>query len=197
MEIRPYRPADLATLKKITVDAFGGVSIDQGMEIEFGSISGRDWKWRKARHVDEDLRMDPAGIFVLDDEGRAVGYISTVCDREAGIGRIPNLAIVAELRGQGWGRRLILHALEHFRRQGMTHGKIETLAQNKVGYALYTSLGFREVARQVHFIADLSQPPTPAKSARRKAAPSPRKRVKSSHAARPKSPPRRSRSEKK
>jgi ribosomal protein S18 acetylase RimI-like enzyme len=39
--------------------------------------------------------------------------------------------------------------------QGLTHAKIETLVQNDVGNALYTSLGFREVARQIHFAMKL------------------------------------------
>ena len=38
---------------------------------------------------------------------------------------------------------------------GLTHAKIETLAQNAIGNHLYPSLGFVEVARQVHFLAKL------------------------------------------
>ena len=48
------------------------------------------------------------------------------------------------------------HALQHFRDCGLTHAKIETLEQNATGQHLYTSLGFREVARQIHYVADLS-----------------------------------------
>ena len=33
----------------------------------------------------------------------------------------------------------------------MQVAKIETLEQNPVGQALYPSLGFREVARQIHY----------------------------------------------
>ena len=53
------------------------------------------------------------------------------------------------------GRKLIEFALQHFRESGLTHAKIETLAQNAIGEHLYTSLGFREVARQIHFVAEL------------------------------------------
>ena len=155
MQIRPFQPDDLPILKAITTEAFGGVSIDHGIEQEFGPISGHDWRWRKARHIDDDVRADAEGIFVAETEGRVVGYITTRRDLDAGIGWIPNLAIAAEYRGQGLGRQLIEHALDHFRSLGLTHAKIETLAQNEVGYHLYTSLGFREVARQVHFVAEL------------------------------------------
>lgn len=155
MHIRHYHSADLPRLKELTVAAFDGVSIDQGIEQQFGIIQEHDWGWRKSRHVDDDVTRDVAGIFVLEDDGRTIGFISTWCDQEAGIGHIPNLVLDAEYRGRGWGRRLIEHALDHFRRQGLTHARIETLAQNEVGRKLYESYGFREVARQIHFCAEL------------------------------------------
>jgi ribosomal protein S18 acetylase RimI-like enzyme len=170
MIIRSYQPADLPLLKAITVEAFTGVSIDHGIEEQFGLVNGHDWKWRKARHLDDDAARDPAGIFVavlspspLVGEGLGVrghfepiiGYITTWQDREAGIGHIPNIALAPEYRGQGLGRLLIEHALAHFRASGLTHAKIETLAQNAVGNHLYRELGFVEVARQVHFVAKL------------------------------------------
>lgn len=155
VEIRNFRPDDLPALKSITVDAFDGVSIDQGMERAFGPIADHDWRWRKARHLDDDVRADAEGIFVAEAQGRIVGYVTTRRDMEAGIGHIPNIAIARECRGQGLGRQLIEHAMAHFRRLGLTHAKIETLVQNEVGNHLYTSLGFREVARQIHFLAEL------------------------------------------
>lgn len=153
--IRPYRPEDLPTLKQIMVAAFEGVSIDQGMDRVFGEIHGHDWQWRKARHLDDDVRRDAGGIFVAEIDGKVVGCITTWQDPDAGIGHIPNIAIDANFRGQGLGRRLIQHALQHFRDCGLTHAKIETLEQNATGQHLYTSLGFREVARQIHYLAEL------------------------------------------
>jgi ribosomal protein S18 acetylase RimI-like enzyme len=157
MLIRPFQSSDLPTLKAITTAAFDGVSIDQGIEREFGLVHGHDWQWRKARHLDDDAARDPAGIFVAEHEGEIVGYITTWQDREAGIGHIPNIAIDSTFRGQGLGRKLIEHALAHFRGAGLSHAKIETLVQNEVGNHLYRSLGFREVARQIHFVAALDR----------------------------------------
>lgn len=158
MLIRPFRPDDLATLKQITVESFEGVSIDQGIERVFGTIHQHDWQWRKARHLDMDLANDPNGIFVGEIDGQIVGYISTWQDRETGIGHIPNIAIQSRFRGRGLGRQLIEHAMQHFRNCGLTHAKIETLEQNATGQHLYQSLGFREVARQIHLVADLVSP---------------------------------------
>jgi len=161
MHIRPFQISDLPHLKEMTVEAFDGVSIDQGIERVHGIIAGHDWRWRKSRHLDDDLRRDPAGIFTLvDEQDQPLGYVSTWCDHEAGIGHIPNLVVVAPLRGQGWGRQLLEHACDHFRSRGLTHAKIETLAQNEIGNHLYRDVGFVEVARQVHFVADLRREET-------------------------------------
>ena len=156
MRIREFRPDDLLLFKEITAEAFDGVSIDQGIEQQFGTINGRDWQWRKVRHVDDDIRREPAGIFVAEDEeGRSIGFISSWCDPETGMGHIPNLVVAAGCRGQGVGRNLLQHVLARFRREGMSHARIETLVQNEVGCGLYESVGFREVARQIHFAMEL------------------------------------------
>ena len=149
--IRPYRPADLDAIKSLTVESFGGVTLEQNVEDALGVINGRDWRWRKARHLDEDVAINPGGVFVADAGGRVVGYVTTRIDREAGKGRVPNLAVAAECRGLGLGRRLIETALDYFRAEGLAYAVIETMAGNAVGNHLYPACGFAEVARQVHF----------------------------------------------
>ena len=152
---RPYRESDQDVLREIMVNAFDGVSIDQGMEQIYGEINGHDWRWRKGRHLDEDIRRDATGIIVAQQADTIIGFISTWMDEEAGVGHIPNLSVRPEFRGQGIGRRLIELAMERFRQSGLSHAKIETLAQNAIGNHLYRDCGFREVARQVHFVAEL------------------------------------------
>ena len=149
--IRPFQPADADTLRRMTVDAFQGVTLEQNVEDALGVLNGHDWKWRKARHIDDDIAADPGGIFVAEADGRIVGCITTRIDRAAGKGRIPNLAVGEGLRGQGIGRRLIEHALAYFQVQRLEYAMIETMAHNEIGNHLYPSCGFVEVARQVHF----------------------------------------------
>ena len=156
IKIRPYRDADLPTLKRLTVEAFEPVCIDKNIEGKFGVISGKDWAWRKGRHIEDDVRREAEGIFVAESDEATVGYITTSTDSEAGIGSIPNLAVDARVRGQGIGRQLIDHALSYFRSLGLSHARIETLDQNEIGQTLYPSMGFKEVARQVHYCLDLS-----------------------------------------
>jgi ribosomal protein S18 acetylase RimI-like enzyme len=153
--IRPFQPSDLEMLKRITAEAFSGASIDQLVEQHLGILHGHGWQWRKLRHIDEDAAANPGGIFVAESEGVILGYITTTVDRAAGKGRIPNIALVPEARGQGLGHRLIQHALDYFRREGLAYAMIETLQGNEIGAHLYPACGFVEVARQIHFALKL------------------------------------------
>lgn len=156
MTIRPYRESDRETLRAITVEAFDGVSIDQNIELRFGLVAGHDWRFRKGRHIDEDVKAVGSAILVAEDErGETIGYITTQIDRESGVGLIPNMAVRAGLRGRGIGRKLIAAALGLFRDAGLELARIETLDQNQVGQHLYPDCGFVEVARQIHFAMKL------------------------------------------
>ncbi len=149
--IRHFRPEDLAILRRITVDSFGSVALDQMLEDRLGVWNERDWRARKADNIDDDCTHNPAGSFVAEREGVILGYVTTRIDHANSIGRIPNLAVVEQARGLGLGRRLIHHALDYFREQGMKVAKIETMASNVIGQNLYPSCGFEEIGRQVHF----------------------------------------------
>ena len=64
-------------------------------------------------------------------------------------------AVDARYRARGVGSTLIQHAIDWMRAQGMAMAKIETLAQNERGQALYPRFGFKEVARQIHYVMPL------------------------------------------
>jgi ribosomal protein S18 acetylase RimI-like enzyme len=155
MNIRPYEPQDLEALKRLTIEGFEGIAIDQNIEKSLGILGGRDWRWRKTRQVEEDVAVNPAGVFVAEEETKVVGYISTRLDRDAAKGRIPNLAVDGTARGRGLGRRLIEHAVAYLRGEGMAFVMIETMVNNPVGQHLYPSCGFVEAGRQIHYAMKL------------------------------------------
>jgi ribosomal protein S18 acetylase RimI-like enzyme len=172
--IRPFRPADLARLQEITAQTFGPVSIDRNMEQllgPFGAGAGGgagggagDWRARKTAAIADDCRAQPDGVFVaeiteipVDESQRIVGYVTTRLDATSGIGQIPNLAVDPAHQGRGLGRALLEHALAFFRERKLTVARIETLEQNPIGQKLYPSLGFKEVARQIHFAMRLDE----------------------------------------
>ena len=154
--IRAYQPSDLLRLQEITAATFADVSIDNNMERAFGPFGLGDWKTRKVAAIAEDCRIQPGGVFVAEDElGAVIGYVTTRLNPTSGIGWIPNLAVDPAHQGRGLGRALLERALEFFRESGMAIAKIETLDQNPIGQKLYPSLGFVEVARQIHYAMPL------------------------------------------
>lgn len=151
--IRAYRQSDLPTLRAMTAEAFSGVSIDHNIDQVLGLTAAADWRTRKAKHVDDDLAAPGGEIAVAEDHetGSIAGYVSMRLDRQTRVGYIPNLVVSSTVRNQGLGRRLIEHALDRFRAEGLAIARIETLDQNPIGSHLYPALGFKEVARQIHF----------------------------------------------
>ncbi len=162
--IRLFRESDRDRLKTITAEVFGPAAVDYYLERRFGPIQGRDWTWRKARHIDEDIRSNAGGIFVYEDperprDGTVIGYITVTLDRDAGIGRIPNLAVAVEAQGRGVGRALVEHALEYLRTEGMLLARVETLEGNAAGQHLYPALGFERIIRQIYYVTRLRKEP--------------------------------------
>lgn len=158
MIIRKYRESDREALKEITLTCFdGNSSIDYNMESLFGPIDGKDWKWRKRLHMDNDIAANAAGIFVAEIEGGPIGYINTHIDHETRIGYIPHMAVLPLHRTKGIGRKLLDSAMASLRDQGISHVRISTLETNSPSQQLYSSYGFKEVSRQIHYMIQIEE----------------------------------------
>ena len=153
--ICPAEAADAEAAAEITREAFNGVSIDQAIEQALGQGGKVGWRDVKGREVRSEFEQTPESCFVAKSAGRVVGFVTTGVDSYASRGRIVNLAVAAPWRRRGIGRQLIERALDHFRRLGLKQAKIETLTTNPVGQHLYPDVGFREVARQIHYVMRL------------------------------------------
>ena len=154
--VRKYRPEDLERIKEITVICFEGVSIDHNIEKTFGQFAETDWKARKAAHMDDDVAANADGVFVWEEEGDVIGYITTRLFHDAQIGQIPNISVLPGHQGKGIGKALMKASFDYFEEKGMKVAKIETLDQNDTGQNFYPSAGFKEVARQIHYAMPLS-----------------------------------------
>lgn len=153
--IRKYCASDLDALKEITATCFDSVSIDHNIEKMFGEIDGKSWQWRKVRHIDADVAANADGIFVAEEDGEVVGYVTARVDYGSKIGWVPNISVHPRHQKRGVGRKLLQRALDYFRAEGMQIARIETLEQNEVGQRFYPQMGFREVARQIHYAMPL------------------------------------------
>ena len=152
--IRPFRRRDTEAIVAITAEVFEPASMDAMIEKMLGKPAA-DWRQIKCQSVRKELKDNPEGCFVAEFGGKVVGYVTTAVNQLASRGGIPNLAVAAEAQGRGIGRLLLLRALEYFRSLALAQAKIETLACNEIGQHLYPSVGFREIARQIHYVLSL------------------------------------------
>ena len=155
MKVRKIREEDLDAVVGITLVCFEGVSIDQNIEKIFGKIGGTDWKWRKKCHISADVDANADGIFVVEEDEKVVGYVTTRLDQYTKMGWIPNIAVSPKYQRRGFGKLLMEAAFEYLREQGMEYVKIETLEQNEIAKKFYPKVGFQEVARQIHYLKRL------------------------------------------
>lgn len=80
-----------------------------------------------------------AETWVLEDEGRAVGFIALVGDEIGGLFLDPSR------HGQGLGKRMVDHAI---RNKGPL--RVEVFEKNEIGRRFYDRYGFVEVGRYLH-----------------------------------------------
>jgi ribosomal-protein-alanine N-acetyltransferase len=95
----------------------------------------------------------PHGVFLtllVDGEVRGYGGVWYVVDEA----HITNVAVAADLRNQGLGRRIVVALLESAREAGMTCATLEVRAGNAAAIHLYESLGFRSIATRRAYYPD-------------------------------------------
>lgn len=156
MHIRPFQARDREAVLDITVQVFEPVSIDAAIERSFGRLNGTRWQERKRRDVAAELDENPEGCFVAEADGQVAGFVTTQVDPTTGVGHIPNVAVAPGLQGRGIGKRLLSHALDYFEARGLKYCRIETTTTNERGMRLYPEMGYREVARKIHYFMALA-----------------------------------------
>jgi ribosomal protein S18 acetylase RimI-like enzyme len=155
LRIEPAQDGDLENVIQLTLEAFGQVSFESNIELEFGLINNTTWQIRKADHIREDFD-DPNGLILLAKSAdKTIGFVSIRLNRKSKIGVIANLAVTTTARNEGVGRKLIKAAIGAMISESMELARIETLDQNDIGKSLYPKLGFREIAKQIYYCQDL------------------------------------------
>lgn len=90
----------------------------------------------------------------------AVGTVQGVVD-EHGHGGIQNLGVLADYRGRGVGRALLLRALAGFEAAGVRTGYLEVTARNAAAVRMYRAVGFRST-KTLYRAVEVPAPPAVA-----------------------------------
>lgn len=120
--------------------------------IEPRRIEGRVVAKKYLRHMFGRCAETGGRVFVLEDGGRVVGFVSVwakmrvngLVNAESEVAYVSDLVVAEAQRGRGWGLALLRRAEEYAREAGATVLTIGVLAENTHARRLYNDFGFRE-----------------------------------------------------
>jgi ribosomal protein S18 acetylase RimI-like enzyme len=86
-----------------------------------------------------------AGLFALEHDDEPLA--TAICVHEGDLAGLFEVATAQAVRGQGYGRRLVLSALKWARLRGARRAWLQVEADNRAARRLYETLGFSELYR--------------------------------------------------
>jgi ribosomal protein S18 acetylase RimI-like enzyme len=146
MEIRPAEPADVPRVLPMV----GRIcAMHEAMDpAKYGFLADPQqmydaWLVRRA--------ADPRSVFLVveHEDGRLVGFLVGTVEKEIGIyrlgefGFIHDLWVEPEYRHEGYGRQMVMLAIERFGEIGVGQVRLDTAWKNEAARKLFESCGFR------------------------------------------------------
>ena len=129
------RPGDLGEVIALHARLYAG---EYGMDQSFEADCSADIS-RFA--LDRLERGEQVGeLWVVEEDGRVLGSIAMLA--EEGVGRIRWLALHADLRGRGAGRKLVETAMDYARERGFPGVFLTTIAGLDAAHHLCRQAGF-------------------------------------------------------
>ena len=86
----------------------------------------QSWDERKAAQNRRLFSEHPEQVWVLDADGRMIGFVTFWLFPERHYGHLDNNAIEPERAGEGWATFMYRHVLEHFRELGLRFAHVDT-----------------------------------------------------------------------
>jgi ribosomal-protein-alanine N-acetyltransferase len=103
-----------------------------------------------------DRFLDEPGFLVAEVDGAVIGYVvaDVVPNHGRAFGHVKDLAVHPDCRGEGWGRRLLAHALTRLAEGDATTVKLEVREGNDPARTLYENFGFQTLRRVRNYYDD-------------------------------------------
>ncbi len=126
--IRPLAPEDVATVVAIADSAW------QDIYAMFRRTYGEalfaamvpDAATAKGDQVRHTCEAHPERVFVCEEAGQCVGFVTFRLDEEGKIGEIGNNGVALAWRSRGIGQQMYAVVLDHMRAAGMRFAKVHT-----------------------------------------------------------------------
>ena len=126
--IRKYKSDDLATIMDIGNRAWNEIykMFREQYGDELFQILVPDESTSKGKQIRSHCKRHPEWIFICEEEGHIVGFITFALDFDKGIGEIGNNAREPDCDLKGIGQQMYKAVFDYFREQGMIYAKVHT-----------------------------------------------------------------------
>ena len=138
--LRPARPADADEMARWFVD-LTDLATWGGPEVRFPLTAAQMAAW-----IAEGANPAPRLCFTaIDAAGRPIGHVEFLHDPAKQWARLGRFAVAPGLRGQGFGRALLEHAIAYaFTELAVEHLALAVVPENERARRLYLSCGFHD-----------------------------------------------------
>lgn len=162
--LRCAEPGDWPRIDAIAIACWTPIhaSFEQMMgPAMYAAITNRGdlWRERKAQQIRDHFARTPECVWVVEEQGQVVGFVTFRLDRERLVGELGNNGVPPEHAGHGWGTFMYRHVLRHFREVGLKYALVGTGLD--VGHAAarraYEAVGFDHAVPKVEYWQELDQ----------------------------------------
>ena len=160
MSIRPFSGADLDGVLNMAVTAWTPIfaSFRRILGPRVFETAWPKCKAEKKRQVEAACRGEQgAEVYVVELDGRVVGFISYYLNRQTGIGEIGNNAVDPQYQGTGIGTMMYKHVLARMKEDGMRCAKVCTAGDPSHAPArrAYEKAGFSRALPKIEYYKEL------------------------------------------
>lgn len=126
--IRNYKEEDLETIMDIGNRAWQFI-YDSSLSLYGEDLFNQmvpDRTTCKGLQIQSHCRQHPDWIFICEEEGKVVGFVTFFIDEKSRIAEIGNNAVDPTCGLRGIGQQMYQAVLEHFKAKGMKYAKVKT-----------------------------------------------------------------------
>ena len=117
------------------------------------------WEEHKTGQVRRLYKDHPEWVWVLEQGGEVIGYVTFSLIPKKNMGAIANNGVHPSHAGKGWGKWMYRHVLQHFREQGLRFAFVDTGLDDAhvAARRAYETVGFDREVPMVEYWQDLEQ----------------------------------------
>jgi ribosomal protein S18 acetylase RimI-like enzyme len=126
--IRSYRPTDLPIIQDIGNRAWRGIyaMFRETLGDDIFALTHPNSATAKGEQIRAHCEANPDWIFICEEDGLIVGFVTFLVDAGSKIGTIGNNAVDPDCGLKGIGQQMYAAVLNYFREQGMLVAQVHT-----------------------------------------------------------------------